>query len=71
MKTERQWKKSKLSVHYEHMKLNLQQQNSSRLALLFKTTKQLVNPGTPGVPITSNADCEMFLTLFMDKIEDI
>ena len=87
-KTERQWKKSKLSVVYEHMNFLLQSYNSEikdarakyfselitsnqhKPRFLFKTT-HLVSPGSPGVPITSNADCERFLTFFIDKIEDI
>ena len=43
--------------------------NQHKPSLLFKTTDWLVNPSSP--PITSNTDCEIFLTFFIDKTDDI
>lgn len=39
--------------------------------VLFKTVDRLVNPASPCAPAESDADCEMYLSYFTDKLESI
>ena len=50
---------------------NLIETNKNKPKVLFSVINTLVNPAPPPIPVYSNSDCELFLSFFIDKVNNI